>query len=109
MLREKYTIQCLEKLGKYVEVLGPVFREKGVDVCIALLQRCSSRDSLNQMLMPDVLKLICTLATHRKFAAMFVDVERGGIQKLLVVPRVELTFIGLSLCLFTVGSLQVIQ
>ncbi|KAL9676092.1 hypothetical protein QQ045_004305 [Rhodiola kirilowii] len=105
-LREKHTVQCLEMLGKYVEVLGPVFREKGVDVCIALLQRCSTHDSLNLMLMPDLLKLICTLATHRKFAAMFVDVERGGIQKLLTVPRDELTFVGLSSCLFTVGSLQ---
>uniref|UniRef100_A0A7N0U836 LisH domain-containing protein n=1 Tax=Kalanchoe fedtschenkoi TaxID=63787 RepID=A0A7N0U836_KALFE len=105
-VREKHSIQCLEMLGKYVEVLGPVFREKGVDVCIALLQRCSTHESLNLMLMPDLLKLICTLATHRKFAAMFVDVERGGIQKLLAVPRVDVTFFGLSSCLFTVGSLQ---
>lgn len=76
-------------------------------MCITLLQRCSSRDSLKLKITPEVLKLICTLATHRKFAAMFVDVERGGIQKLLVIPRVELTFVGLSSCLFTVGSLQV--
>ncbi|OWM77237.1 hypothetical protein CDL15_Pgr028874 [Punica granatum] len=105
-LREKYCIQCLEYLGEYVEVLGPVLHEKGVDVCLALLQRGnkSRETSKVSMLLPDVMKLICALAAHRKFAALFVD--RGGMQKLLAVPRVPLTFFGLSSCLFTIGSLQ---
>lgn len=105
-LREKYCIQCLEILGEYVEVLGPVLHEKGVDVCLALLQRSSKHkdESKIAMLLPDVLKLICALAAHRKFAALFVD--RGGIQKLLAVPRIAQTFFGLSSCLFTIGSLQ---
>ncbi|RVW17218.1 DDB1- and CUL4-associated factor-like 1 [Vitis vinifera] len=105
-LREKYCIQCLEILGEYVEVLGPVLHEKGVDVCLALLQRSSKLKEASKlaMLLPDVLKLICALAAHRKFAAVFVD--RGGMQKLLAVPRVALTFFGLSSCLFTIGSLQ---
>ena len=105
--REKFCIQCLEILGEYVEVLGPVLHEKGVDVCIALLQRYSNDKKELEILafLPDVLKLICALAAHRKFAAMFVD--RGGIQKLLAVPRVPQTFFGLSSCLFTIGSLQV--
>jgi len=51
------------------------------------------------------MKLICALAAHRKFAALFVD--RGGMQKLLAVPRTAQTFFGLSSCLFTIGSLQV--
>ncbi|KAJ8451308.1 hypothetical protein Cgig2_014080 [Carnegiea gigantea] len=104
--REKFCIQCLEILGEYVEVLGPVLHEKGVDVCIALLQRYSDDKKELEILsfLPDVLKLICALAAHRKFAAMFVD--RGGIQKLLAVPRVPQTFFGLSSCLFTIGSLQ---
>lgn len=107
-LREKYCIQCLEILGEYVEVLGPVLREKGVDVCLTLLQRSSkqSESSNTEMLLPDVMKLICALAAHRKFAALFVD--RGGMQKLLAVPRVTHTFFGLSSCLFTIGSLQVV-
>jgi DDB1- and CUL4-associated factor 1 len=107
-LREKYSIQCLQILGEYVEALGPVLHEKGVDVCLALLQR-----SINEkegcghfLLLPDVLKLICALAAHRKFAALFVD--RGGIQKILSVRRVTQTYTGLSACLFTFGSLQVI-
>lgn len=106
-LREKYCIQCLEILGEYVEVLGPVLHEKGVDVCLALLQRSSKHKDQSKiaMLLPDVLKLICALAAHRKFAALFVD--RGGIQKLLAVPRIAQTFFGLSSCLFTIGSLQV--
>lgn len=106
-MREKYCIQCLEALGEYVEVLGPVLHEKGVDVCIALLQRNSKHKEPSKivMLLPDVMKLICALAAHRKFAALFVD--RGGMQKLLAVPRVTQTFFGLSSCLFTIGSLQV--
>ncbi|KAJ4880582.1 DDB1- and CUL4-associated factor-like protein 1 [Raphanus sativus] len=105
-LQEKYCIQCLEILGEYVEVLGPVLHEKGVDVCITLLERTSQLgDSFTlSPLLPDVMKLICALAAHRKFAAMFVD--RGGLQKLLAVPRVTETFYGLSSCLYTIGSLQ---
>ncbi|KAL5850013.1 hypothetical protein ACOSQ4_008026 [Xanthoceras sorbifolium] len=105
-LREKYCIQCLEILGEYVEVLGPVLHEKGVDVCLTLLQRSSKSEEASKglMLLPDVMKLICALAAHRKFAALFVD--RGGMQKLLAVPRVNQTYFGLSSCLFTVGSLQ---
>ncbi|XP_071741700.1 DDB1- and CUL4-associated factor homolog 1 [Rutidosis leptorrhynchoides] len=105
-LREKFCIQCLEILGEYIEVLGPVLHEKGVDVCLALLQHSSDLKEPSQIavLLPDVLKLICALAAHRKFAALFVD--RGGIQKLLALPRVALTYFGLSSCLFAIGSLQ---
>lgn len=105
---EKYCIQCLVLLGEYVEVLGPVLHEKGVDVSLALLQRYSKEKKESEIVssLPEVLKLICALAAHRKFAAVFVD--RGGIQKLLAVPRVLHTFFGLSSCLFTIGSLQVI-
>ncbi|CAJ1973783.1 unnamed protein product [Sphenostylis stenocarpa] len=105
-LREKYCIQCLELLGEYVEVLGPVLHEKGVDVCLALLQQNSKHREASKvaLLLPDVMKLICALAAHRKFAALFVD--RGGMQKLLAVPRMAQTFFGLSSCLFTIGSIQ---
>ncbi|XP_057958873.1 DDB1- and CUL4-associated factor homolog 1 [Malania oleifera] len=105
-LREKFCIQCLVILGEYVEVLGPVLHEKGVDVCLALLQRSSKPQEASKvgMLLPDVLKLICALAAHRKFASLFVD--RGGMQKLLAVPRVAQTYFGLSSCLFSIGSLQ---
>ncbi|KAF3943041.1 hypothetical protein CMV_030361 [Castanea mollissima] len=103
--REKYCIQCLEILGEYVEVLGPVLHEKGVDVCLALLQRSSKHKEASKIaILLDVMKLICALAAHRKFAALFVD--RGGMQKLLAVPRVAQTFLGLSSCLFSIGSLQ---
>lgn len=107
-MREKYCIQCLALLGEYVEVLGPVLHEKGVDVCLGLLQQSSKHQDPSKVafLLPDVMKLICALAAHRKFAALFVD--RGGMQKLLAVPRMAQTFFGLSSCLFTIGSLQVI-
>ncbi|XP_059275344.1 DDB1- and CUL4-associated factor homolog 1-like [Lycium ferocissimum] len=105
-LREKFCIQCLIILGEYVEVLGPVLHEKGVDVCIALLQRNSKHKEgcKISLLLPDVLKLICSLAAHRKFAAVFVD--RSGMQKLLAAPRAPQTFSGLSSCLFAIGSIQ---
>ncbi|GFP81592.1 ddb1- and cul4-associated factor homolog 1 [Phtheirospermum japonicum] len=105
-LREKFCIQCLVILGEYVEVLGPVLHEKGVDVCLALLLKSfkNKEASNNVLLLPDILKLICALAAHRKFAALFVD--RGGMQKLLAVPRNAQTFFGLSSCLFTIGSIQ---
>ncbi|XVF35770.1 hypothetical protein REPUB_Repub18cG0175000 [Reevesia pubescens] len=105
-LRERYCIQCLETLGEYVEVLGPVLHEKGVDVCLALLQRSSKYEEASKAtsLLPDVMKLICALAAHRKFAALFVD--RGGMQKLLAVPSIAQNCFGLSSCLFTIGSLQ---
>lgn len=105
-LRERYCIQCLALLGEYVEVLGPVLHEKGVDVCLGLLQQNSKHQEPSKVafLLPDIMKLICALAAHRKFAALFVD--RGGMQKLLAVPRMAQTFFGLSSCLFTIGSLQ---
>ncbi|KAL0330949.1 UNVERIFIED_CONTAM: DDB1- and CUL4-associated factor1 [Sesamum angustifolium] len=105
-LREKFCIQCLVILGEYVEVLGPVLHEKGVDVCLALLQRSVKHKeaSNSKILLPDILKLICALAAHRKFAALFVD--RGGMQRLLGVQRNTQTFFGLSSCLFTIGSIQ---
>ncbi|KAL9177209.1 hypothetical protein ABFS82_01G044400 [Erythranthe guttata] len=105
-LREKFCIQCLVILGEYVEVLGPVLHEKGVDVCLALLQRSfKHKDASNIMpILPDILKLICALAAHRKFAALFVD--RGGMQRLLGVPRNAQTYFGLSSCLSTIGSIQ---
>ncbi|KAI3855494.1 hypothetical protein MKX03_004351 [Papaver bracteatum] len=108
-LKEKYCIQCLDSLGEYVEVLGPVLHEKGVDVCLALLQRSSKSKEVSKvmMLLPDVLKLVCALVAHRKFAQTFVD--RGGIQKLLAVPRVGHTFFGLSSCLFTIGSQGIME
>ncbi|XP_057873117.2 DDB1- and CUL4-associated factor homolog 1 isoform X2 [Cryptomeria japonica] len=108
-LREQFCVQCLERLGEYVEVLGPVLHEKGVDVCLALLQRHSKADdsSTTFAMLSDVLKLICALAAHRKFAALFVD--RGGVQKLLAVPRVSDSFSGISMCLFAIGSHQAIM
>lgn len=105
-LRERYCVQCLEKMGEYLEVLGPVLHERGVDVCLALLQRRPKDNNCKELAMlSDVLKLICALAAHRKFAALFVD--RGGVQQLLATPRVPQTLMGISLCLFALASLQV--
>uniref|UniRef100_A0ACD5V8R1 Uncharacterized protein n=1 Tax=Avena sativa TaxID=4498 RepID=A0ACD5V8R1_AVESA len=105
-LREKYSILCLQVLGEYVEALGPVLHEKGVDVCVALLQRgIKDQEGYGHFaLIHEILRLICALAAHRKFAALFVD--WGGIQKILSVPRITQTYTALSACLFTFSSLQ---
>lgn len=105
-LREMYSVQCLERLGEYLEVLGPVLHERGVDVCLALLQRESSdrAHTKDTSMLSDVLKLICALAAHRKFSALFVD--RGGVQQILAVPRLPQTYTGISLCLFAFASVQ---
>lgn len=107
-LREKYCIQCLRILGVYVEVLGPVLHEKGVDVCLALLQQNSRHQEASKVdpLLPDVIKLISALATHRKFAAIFVDL--GGMQMLLAVPRMTQIVPLLSSFLVLIGSQQVL-
>ncbi|KAI3983890.1 hypothetical protein MKX01_011598 [Papaver californicum] len=108
-LRQKYCIQCLGKLGEYVGVLGPILHEKGVDVCLALLQRSSKDRELSKtmVLLPDLLNLICAVGAHLKLLAQFVD--RGGMQLLLAVPRVALIFSGLSSCLLTIGPLHVLM
>ncbi|EPS66892.1 hypothetical protein M569_07884, partial [Genlisea aurea] len=105
-LREKFCILCLIILGEYVDVLGPVLHEKGVDVCLSLLVcHSKNREASNSMpILPDILKLICALAPHKKFSALFVD--RGGIQRLLSVPRTPENFLSLSSCLSTIGSTQ---
>ncbi|MCO5586882.1 hypothetical protein L7F22_040827 [Adiantum nelumboides] len=102
-LRERYSVQCLERLGEYLEVLGPVLHERGVDVCLALLQRESLSTKDTTMLL-EMLKLICALAAHRKFSALFVD--KGGVQQILAVPRLPQTYTGVSLCLFAFASVQ---
>ncbi|KAH7423347.1 hypothetical protein KP509_12G050900 [Ceratopteris richardii] len=101
-IRERYSIQCLEKLGEYLEVLGAVLHERGVDVCLALLQRGSSAKDTTMLI--DTLKLICALAAHRKFSALFVD--KGGVEHILALPRLPETYIGVSLCLFAFASVQ---
>ncbi|KAH7439850.1 hypothetical protein KP509_04G079100 [Ceratopteris richardii] len=104
--RERFSVQCLQRLGEYQEVLGPILRERGVDVCLTLLQHESAGSSFPKpkALLPDVLKLICALAAHRKFSALFVD--RGGVQLILSCPRNPHTYTGISLCLFAFASIQ---
>ncbi|KAG9442243.1 hypothetical protein H6P81_018097 [Aristolochia fimbriata] len=68
-------------------------------------QHSKHKEALNDFkLLPEVLELICALATHRQFAALFVD--QDGMQKLLAVPRESQTYTDLSLCLLKIGSLQ---
>ncbi len=109
-LRERYCIQCLASMGEYLEALGPVLRERGVDICLALLKKQPSDDPVSgaeSSEVADVLKLVCSLLAHRKFALLFVD--RGGVSSFLQVVRNPYTFTGLSLCLFALASIQAIM
>ncbi|XP_024528210.1 DDB1- and CUL4-associated factor homolog 1-like isoform X2 [Selaginella moellendorffii] len=105
-LKAQYCVQCLEKLGEYIDILGPILQERGVEVCLELLRRYARPgESVEALAMAaDVLRLVCALASHRKFATLFVDL--GGIQQLLSIPRVPQHYTGVSLCLFAIASLQ---
>ncbi|URE16757.1 LisH [Musa troglodytarum] len=62
-LREKYCIQCLQILGEYVEAFGPILHEKGVDVCLALLQQSFKEEVLDNLsLLPEgIMERVCAL------------------------------------------------
>jgi HIV-1 Vpr-binding protein len=108
-LRERYCIQCLASMGEYLEALGPVLRERGVDICLALLKRKSDGpvSALEASKIADVLKLVCSLLAHRRFALLFVD--RGGVNTFLQVVQTPHTYTGLSLCLFALASIQAVM
>ena len=79
-----------------------MLHEKGIDICLALLEQYSKEKKESEIIafVPDVLKMISALAAHGKFAALFAD--RGGMQNLLAVPRVLDAFCGLPSSLFTI-------
>ena len=133
-LRERYCVQAMAVLGEYSDVVGPVMQERGVEVCLCLLQRYTAarrddqpltdlstgghphshgcklvwpRNCLNRDLpfLSDVLKLVCSLLSHRSFASLFV--ERGGLQCLLALPRCPGSVPGLARALFGLASIQV--
>lgn len=174
-LREQFAIQALGGLGEYLEVLGPVLQERGVDTCLALIKRYSpgqrraplspggthlprrpapearqaggvpvqsvgtstassaaggggerGREREGEweegeaprgpgsamwapleslLVLTDVLRLVCSLTAHRKFAGAFVD--KGGVQLVLGLPRVQHTWTSIAVCLFGLASLLV--
>lgn len=108
-LRERYSIQCLASLGEYLEALGPVLRERGIDICLALLRRQpdSPVTAAAASEVADSLKLVCSLLAHRRFALLFVD--RGGVNAFLQTVRTPHTYTGLSLCLFALASIQAVM
>jgi hypothetical protein len=80
-LRLRYSMRCLEQLGEYMDALGPVLQEQGVEVCLEVLRRWAGEPRL----VGDALGYTAALMAHRKFADLLVDA--GGAQLLLAMPR----------------------
>eukprot|EP00899_Mesostigma_viride_P002695 jgi/Mesvir1/12426/Mv00591-RA.2 len=104
-----YLIQCLGSMGEYMEALGPVLQENGLEVVLCLLRRPAasafSPSSLDDMvLLSHTLRLTCALLAHRKFATLLVD--KGGVQALLACPRNCHTYNPFALCLLGFGALS---
>eukprot|EP00898_Chlorokybus_atmophyticus_P007939 jgi/Chlat1/8146/Chrsp76S07604 len=102
-LRMRYSIQCMACMGEYLECLGPVLQERGVDVVVHLLRRHGG----DLVLLNDTLHMVCALVAHRRFATLLVDA--GGVQLLLALPRAPYTYAGISFCLFGLASNVVVM
>eukprot|EP00803_Ostreobium_quekettii_P004630 evm.model.scf_672.6 EVM.evm.TU.scf_672.6 scf_672:23684-28573(+) len=97
-VKRLFCIQCLAGLGEYVECLGPLLQEQGVDVVVGLIRRHMHNDRL----LMEVLHLANALLAHRKFAELLIN--EGGVQLLLSVPRSQHTQGALAMCLFGLAS-----
>lgn len=130
--RERHALQCLALMGAYVESLGPVLTELGAETMVALLKRHvpaaggaagpgpssgpsaapaaaspgpahpTTAPNPSTMELSDVLGLMVTLSSHRRFAELFV--EAGGLQQLLSYPRTPHTYLGISLLLCALSN-----
>eukprot|EP00798_Chlamydomonas_sp_ICE-L_P001587 gene1587-32974_t len=98
-----YCIQLVARLGEYVECLGPLLQEQGVEVQIELLRRYSPEGGC---ILFDVLDMLCALLAHRRFAEFFV--EQGGIPLLLGLPRSQHVYTNQSMALYGLSSLPVV-
>ncbi|KAL8054150.1 hypothetical protein ABFX02_05G119300 [Erythranthe guttata] len=108
-LREKACVKCLTVMGKRIESIEPLLHEKAVDISIELLRKSVKIGegvplSRSILYLLDVLKLVGHFAAHRKFVTLFVD--RGGMQRVVDVPRNKQTFFSLSLLLFAISKFK---
>ena len=95
-----YCVQCLACMGEYVECLGPILKDKGVEVSLELLRQWRRSPKALCVL----LHLICALLAHRKYAQLFVDL--GGVRLLLDLPKsIAAQTTGVSMCLFGLSSI----
>ncbi|KAL9167803.1 hypothetical protein ABFS82_05G121600 [Erythranthe guttata] len=110
-LREKACVKCLMVMRKRIESIEPLLHEKAVDISIELLRKSVKIGegvplSRSMLYLLDVLKIVGHFAAHRKFVTLFVD--RGGMQRVVDVPRNKQTFFSLSLLLFTISKFKVL-
>ncbi|MEW5311080.1 MAG: hypothetical protein WDW38_002823 [Sanguina aurantia] len=94
-----YCCQIWAEMGEYLEALGPVLHEHGVESAVELLHIAP----MDSGLLFDSLGAVCSLLAHRRFAELFV--EAGGVAKLLSLPRTLATFQGISMALFGLASI----
>ena len=95
-----YCVRCLACMGEYVECLGPILKDRGVEICLELLKMWRHRPPC----LSTLLSLISSLLAHRKYACIFV--EQGGVAALLDLPETAEAALGVSACLFGLSSQQ---
>eukprot|EP00794_Sanderia_malayensis_P006284 gene6285-7007_t len=93
--QQRSLLAYLTALGQYQELLPFAFEHDALDLIFYYMNAKLQRDS---MLALRGLEYLSALMCHKKFVAEFV--RRGGVQKLLEIPRQSSTSTGMSVCLF---------
>ncbi|CAD6194594.1 unnamed protein product [Caenorhabditis auriculariae] len=92
---QRYIFQYLTPTGEYQDLLSLAYEGNALDMILEYIDLEKSGDV---RLSFDALKYLTSLLVHRKFALEFVN--RGGVNKLLKVPRNSLASVGVVTCFY---------
>ncbi|XP_067023771.1 DDB1- and CUL4-associated factor 1-like [Acropora muricata] len=93
-MQQRLILQYLTPLGEDKECLGAMYENKALDL---VMHYITFEGAIDMQLVFEALKYLTSLFFHTKFAMEFVT--RGGVQRLLEVPRPSVAATGLSRCL----------
>ncbi|XP_015778205.1 PREDICTED: protein VPRBP-like isoform X2 [Acropora digitifera] len=93
-MQQRLILQYLTPLGDDKECLGAMYENKALDL---VMHYITFQAAIDIQLVFEALKYLTSLFFHTKFATEFVT--RGGVQRLLEVPRPSVAATGLSRCL----------
>ena len=93
--QQRLLLAYLTALGQYQELLPFAFELDALDLIFYYI---NSKVQKDPMLALRGLEYLSALMCHKKFVAEFV--RRGGVQKLLEIPKQSTTSTGMSVCLF---------
>uniref|UniRef100_A0A671X6U8 DDB1- and CUL4-associated factor 1 n=1 Tax=Sparus aurata TaxID=8175 RepID=A0A671X6U8_SPAAU len=94
-MEQRLILQYLTPLGDYQDLLAFFMR---LDALSLMMNYIDLRQTKDVQLIFDALLYLASLLLHKKFAAEFI--ARGGVQKLLEIPRPSMAATGVSLCLY---------